>query len=56
MDSNLDLSHRALQGARGPALATWALASIAVCLRFIARRMSKSGFWYDDWLLVPALV
>ncbi|KAM0798769.1 hypothetical protein BDR22DRAFT_934515 [Usnea florida] len=32
----------------------FALAVIAVCLRFTARRLSKAGFWYDDWLIVPA--
>ena len=32
------------------------MASIAVCLRLAARRLSKAGFWYDDWLMVPAPV
>ena len=40
----------------GSIIATWALALITVCLRFIARRLSNAGFWYDDWLLVPATV
>ena len=37
-------------------LALWALTVIIVCLRFIARRLSKAGLWYDDWLIVPATV
>ena len=40
----------------GGPLATWALAVIAVCLRFTARRLSKAGFWYDDWFMGPAMV
>ena len=41
---------------KGSIIATWALAVIAVCLRFIARRFSKAGFWYDDWFMGPAIV
>ena len=41
---------------KGSIIATWALAVIAVCLRFIARRLSKAMFWYDDWLVLPATV
>lgn len=37
-------------------LATWALAVIAICLRFLARQLSKAGLWYDDWLMIPATV
>lgn len=41
---------------KGSIMATWALAVIVVCLRFIARRLSKARFWYDDWLVLPATV
>ena len=41
---------------KGSIIATWALAVIAVCLRFTTRRLSEAGFWYDDWLMVPATV
>ena len=41
---------------RAIVVATWAMALIAVCLRFLARRLSKAGLWYDDWLMVPATV
>lgn len=41
---------------KGSIIATWALAVIAVCLRLTARRLSKAGFLYDDWLMVPATV
>lgn len=27
-----------------------------VCLRFIARRISKAGLWWDDWLTIPSAV
>ncbi|KAG8530682.1 uncharacterized protein KY384_004037 [Bacidia gigantensis] len=45
---------------RGPAIqgstsATWAIAVICVALRFIARRASKAGVWYDDWMVIPGL-
>ena len=41
---------------QGSILATWALAFITVFIRFLARRTSKAGLWYDDWLIVPATV
>lgn len=40
----------------GSILATWTLTLITVCLRYFARTLSKAGFWYDDWLIVPATV
>ena len=30
--------------------------TIAVVLRLIARRLSKAGFWWDDWTILGALV
>ena len=41
---------------RGSVLALWFYAVLGLCLRFLARRLSKAGFWYDDWLLIPAIV
>ena len=41
---------------RGSVLALWFYAVLGVCLRLLARRLSKAGFWYDDWLLIPAIV
>ena len=41
---------------RGSVIALWAYALLGVCLRVLARRISKFGFWYDDWLLIPAMV
>ena len=41
---------------QGTILATWVLAVVTVCLRFTARRLSKAGIWYDDWLILPAIV
>jgi len=40
----------------GAISATWALATIAIGLRFACRRLSRAGFWWDDWLMVPAYV
>jgi hypothetical protein len=33
-----------------------ALAIVALLLRFISRKLSGAGFWYDDWLCLAALV
>ena len=41
---------------QGPVISTWILALIAVCARFAARKMSKAGLWYDDWLIIPTMV
>ena len=41
---------------KGSIAAVWSLAIITVVLRFSSRRLSKAGFWYDDWLLLPAIV
>lgn len=41
---------------QGSIIGTCALAFISVCLRYYARKISKAGFWYDDWLIVPATV
>ena len=40
----------------GSIIATWVFAVICVALRFFARRISRAGFWWDDWLMIPALV
>ena len=45
-----------LTGLRTTIITTWAMALVAVCLRFLARRLSKAGLWYDDWLMIPATV
>ncbi len=31
-------------------------ATIAVALRFLCRSMVKAKLWYDDWIIVLALV
>ena len=41
---------------RGSVLALWCYALLGLSLRFFARRLTKAGFWYDDWLLIPAIV
>ena len=50
------LEHSELATVEGITSATWALALIAVVLRFTARRMSKAGLWYDDYMTILALV
>lgn len=41
---------------RDSILALWFYALLGLCLRFLARRLSKTSFWYDDWLLIPAIL
>jgi len=33
-----------------------AISTIAVILRFLSRMVSKAGLWWDDWLIVGAMV
>ncbi len=40
----------------GGIITSWMLATITAYLRFFARRVSKAGLWYDDWLVIPAMV
>ena len=35
---------------------TYGFATIAVVLRFVARRLRHLSLWYDDWLCVVAWV
>ena len=32
------------------------LAITAVALRFLSRKLSKAHYWWDDWMIVAALV
>jgi hypothetical protein len=32
------------------------LSTAAVVLRFLARRLSRAGLWWDDWTILFALV
>jgi hypothetical protein len=55
MDSNLSLQN--LQPDIYAALiTTTTLAIVAVCLRFLARRLARAELWLDDWLSLLALV
>ena len=45
-----------LASLEGSAPTTWALAFVALILRFTSRRISKAGLGLDDWLTIPALV
>ncbi|KAL8727983.1 MAG: hypothetical protein Q9181_005500 [Wetmoreana brouardii] len=40
----------------GVNIATFCLAVIAIILRFTARRLTHAAFWWDDWLMLPAIV
>lgn len=51
----IDLNDNAQGKIAGFAASTWALAVIAVFLRFVSRRIARAGYWIDDWLMLPAL-
>ncbi len=38
------------------ALTLIVLETTAVAVRFLSRYLSKAGFWWDDWLILGALV
>ena len=38
------------------AIVMWVLALATFGLRMTSRKISKAGFWWDDWLMIPALV
>ena len=45
-----------LKSDQGIIILSWAIALLAVSSRFLARRLTKAGLWYDDWLMIPAMV
>ncbi|MCJ1282374.1 hypothetical protein MMC26_001697 [Xylographa opegraphella] len=62
MDSNTStLSSEDLYATQGPkldiiAIMCFSLAVIAVCLRFLSRAVIKASFWWDDFVILLALV
>lgn len=52
----LDLSATQVPRILGVNIATFCLAVIAITLRFTARRLTHAAFWWDDWLMIPAIV
>ncbi|KAL8821621.1 MAG: hypothetical protein Q9223_000364 [Gallowayella weberi] len=51
-----DLSATQVPRILGVNIATFCLAVIAIILRFTARRLTRAAFWWDDWLMIPAIV
>ena len=41
---------------RSSAIAVWIMGLMAIGLRFLSRKISGSGIWWDDWLVLPVLV
>ena len=52
----IDLSESQVPRLLGVNIATFCLAVIAIMLRFTARRLTHAAFWWDDWLMLPAIV
>ncbi|KAL8658977.1 MAG: hypothetical protein Q9202_007337 [Teloschistes flavicans] len=52
----MNLSATQVPRIQGITIATFCLAIIAVVLRFTARRLTRAAFWWDDWLMLPAIV
>lgn len=51
-----DLSATQVPRILGVNIATFCLAVIAIFLRFTARRLTHAPFWWDDWLMIPAIL
>ncbi|KAJ0122137.1 hypothetical protein J7T55_002649 [Diaporthe amygdali] len=35
---------------------TWAMAVACVGMRFWARKLTRSGFWWDDWIILTSII
>ena len=53
---DVDLQDTQVPRILGVNIATFILAVIAISLRFIARRLTRLPYWWDDWLMLPAIV
>ncbi|KAL8698796.1 MAG: hypothetical protein Q9224_001689 [Gallowayella concinna] len=51
-----DLSATQVPRILGVNIATFCLAVIAIVLRVTARRLTRAAFWWDDWLMLPAIM
>ncbi|KAK0377687.1 TAM domain methyltransferase [Colletotrichum limetticola] len=51
----IDLSESRVASIIGALSCTWALAAIAVALRFLARRIQSNKLWLEDWLITVSL-
>ncbi|KAI4240744.1 MAG: hypothetical protein L6R40_004989 [Gallowayella cf. fulva] len=51
-----DLSASQVPRILGVNIATMCLAVFAVALRFAARRLTHAALWWDDWLMLPAII
>lgn len=51
-----DLSASQVPRILGVNIATFCLAVIAIFARFTARRLTHAPLWWDDWLMLPAIV
>ena len=54
--ADLNLSETQIPRILGINIATFAIAIISVVLRFVSRQLSSAQLWWDDWLIVSALV
>ena len=52
----IDLSETQVPRMLGINISTFVLAVISIILRFVSRRLSRAHFWWDDWLMISAIV
>lgn len=52
----IDLSASQVPRILGVNIATFCLAVFAIIARFTARRLTHASLWWDDWLMLPAIV
>lgn len=51
-----DLSDSQFGRIQGVAILFAILPTVVVALRFLARKLSKAGLWWDDWTILAALI
>ena len=56
VDSDLTNAYTELKSALVCVVTTWVFAFIFFGLRMASRIMSKAGLWWDDWLMILAMI
>ncbi|KAK1993927.1 hypothetical protein LX36DRAFT_752035 [Colletotrichum falcatum] len=52
----LDLGESRVYEVTSALTSTWSLAVVAICLRFLARRLRHTRPWPEDWIIIVSLV
>ena len=55
-DTMVNLSDSIQPDIYGAISTVYPVAVLAAVLRLLARRVSKAGYWWDDWIIIIAMV